>query len=71
VAENWPAGDQKEQDSDDKYVDPAAKPRVPKFSRRERFADAATHEPIARRGRFANRMWAALLGARHHQSATK
>ena len=46
IAETWPAGDQKEQDSDDKYVDPAAKVRVPKFSRREAFADAATRLTI-------------------------
>ena len=62
IAETWPAGDQKEQDSDDKYLDPAAKPRVPKFSRREAFADAATHEnPLLARA-FVNRMWAALTG---------
>ena len=62
IAETWPGGDQKEQDSDDKYVDPAAKPRVPKYSRREAFADAATHEnPLLARA-FVNRMWAALTG---------
>ena len=62
VPETWPAGDQKEADSDDKYVDPAAKPRVPKFSRREAFADAATHDnPLLSRA-FVNRMWAALIG---------
>jgi mono/diheme cytochrome c family protein len=57
-----PGGDQKESDSDDKYVDPKAKVRVPKFSRRETFADAATQEnPLLARA-FVNRMWAALLG---------
>lgn len=62
LAENWPAGDQKEQDSDDKYVDPAAKPKVPKFSRREALADAATTDnPLLARA-FVNRMWAALTG---------
>ena len=62
VPENWPAGDQKEEDSDDKYVDPAASPRVPKFSRREAFADAATRDnPLLARG-FVNRLWAVLLG---------
>jgi hypothetical protein len=62
VAESWPAGDTKEEDSDDKYVDPKAKVRVPKFSRREAFADVATHEnPLLARA-FVNRMWAALLG---------
>ena len=62
VPETWPAGDQKEQDSDDKYVDPKAKPRVPKYSRREAFADAATRDnPLLARA-FVNRMWSVLLG---------
>ena len=62
VPENWPAGDQKEEDSDDKYVDPDASPRVPKFSRREAFADAATRDnPLLARG-FVNRLWAVLIG---------
>ena len=62
LPETWPAGDQKDEDSDDKYVDPKAKPRVPKFSRREAFADAATHDnPLLARA-FVNRMWAALFG---------
>jgi mono/diheme cytochrome c family protein len=62
LAENWPAGDQKETDSDDKYVDAKAKVRVPKYSRREAFADAATTDnPLLARA-FVNRMWAALTG---------
>lgn len=62
VEETWPDGDQKEEDSDDKYVDPSAKIRVPKFSRREAFADAATQDnPLLARA-FVNRMWAALMG---------
>ncbi|MEK0448130.1 MAG: hypothetical protein RL088_398 [Verrucomicrobiota bacterium] len=62
IAETWPAGDKKEDDGDDKYVDPKAKVRVPKTSRREAFADAATNEnPLLARA-FVNRMWAALLG---------
>ncbi len=62
IAETWPAGEQKEQDGDDKYVDPAAKPRVPKFSRREAFAEAATTgNPLLARA-FVNRMWAAFIG---------
>ena len=62
VAETWPAGDKKEDDSGDKYVDAAAKVRVPKFSRREAFADAATHDnPLLARA-FVNRMWATLTG---------
>ncbi len=61
VEEARPAGG-KEEDSPDKYVDPAAKVKVPKFSRREAFADAATAEnPLLARS-FVNRMWAALLG---------
>jgi len=62
LPENWPAGDQKEEDSDDKYVDPTASPRVPKFSRREAFADAATRgNPLVARS-FVNRFWAVLIG---------
>jgi mono/diheme cytochrome c family protein len=62
VPETWPDGDKKEEDADDKYLDPKAKVRVPKFSRREAFADAATHEnPLLARA-FVNRMWAVLLG---------
>jgi mono/diheme cytochrome c family protein len=62
VDEPRPAGDQKESDSDDNYVDPKAKPRVPKFSRREAFADAVTQDsPLLARA-FMNRTWAALLG---------
>lgn len=62
VPESWPEGDKKEDDSDDKYLDPKARVRVPKFSRREAFADAATSEnPLLARA-FVNRMWASLLG---------
>lgn len=62
VAESRPAGDQKEKDGDDQYVDPKAKVKVPKFSRREAFADAATHEnPLLSRA-FVNRMWAVFAG---------
>ena len=62
IEEARPASDQKERDSDDNYVDPKAKPRVPKFSRREAFADAVTQDnPLLARA-FVNRMWAALLG---------
>jgi Protein of unknown function (DUF1549)/Protein of unknown function (DUF1553)/Planctomycete cytochrome C len=56
------SGDAKDKDSDDKYVDAKAKARVPKFSRREAFADAATRgNPLLARA-FVNRMWAVLLG---------
>ncbi len=57
-----PEAEQKEEDKDDKYIDPAAKIRVPKISRREGFADLATHDnPLLARA-FVNRMWAALMG---------
>jgi hypothetical protein len=62
VAENRPDDGQQEEDRDDRYVDPAAKPRVPKFSRREAFAAAATTgNPLLARA-FVNRLWAVLLG---------
>lgn len=62
VPETWPAGGKEEKDNDDNYVDPKAKVRVPKYSRREAFADAATHDnPLLARA-FVNRMWAALIG---------
>ena len=62
LPETWPAGDGKEQDADDKYVDATAKVRVPKYSRRAALADAATQDnPLLARA-FVNRMWAALLG---------
>jgi hypothetical protein len=62
VPETWPAGGKEEKDNDDNYLDPKAKVRVPKYSRREAFADAATHDnPLLARA-FVNRMWAALLG---------
>lgn len=62
VPETWPAGGKEEKDKDDNYVDPKAKVRVPKYSRREAFAEAATHDnPLLARA-FVNRMWAALLG---------
>ncbi|HWB05182.1 MAG TPA: DUF1549 domain-containing protein [Verrucomicrobiales bacterium] len=61
VAETRPDGG-KENDSPDKYVDASAKVKVPKFSRREAFAEAATDgNPLLARA-FVNRMWAALLG---------
>jgi hypothetical protein len=62
VEEAWPAGDQKEEDSDDNYVDASARVRVPKYSRREAFADAATRDnPLLARA-FVNRTWAARTG---------
>jgi mono/diheme cytochrome c family protein len=62
VKEDRPAADQKEEDTDDKYLDPKAEVRVPKFSRRAAFADAATGDnPLLARA-FVNRMWLAFLG---------
>jgi mono/diheme cytochrome c family protein len=62
VNEDRPGPDQKEDDSDEKYVDPKAKPRVPKFSRRVAFAQAATVEnPLLARA-FVNRLWSVFLG---------
>ena len=62
VAENRPEDGSPEADSDEKYLDPAAQPRVPKFSRREAFAAAATSgNPLLARA-FVNRLWAVLLG---------
>ena len=62
VPEARPGPDDKESDSDDKYVDPTTSPKVPKISRRAAFAEAATTDnPLLARA-FVNRMWAALLG---------
>src|SRR5262249_46614364 len=62
IDETRPTAEQKEADSDDKYLDPKAKVRVPKFSRREAFAEAATCDnPLLARA-FVNRMWSLLLG---------
>jgi mono/diheme cytochrome c family protein len=62
IEEVRPGGDEKEKDSDDNYEDPKAKARVPKFSRREVFADAVTRDnPLLARA-FVNRMWAVFLG---------
>jgi hypothetical protein len=62
LSETWPASDQKQEDSDDQYLDPKAKVRVPKYSRREAFAELATHEnPLLARA-FVNRMWSVLFG---------
>lgn len=62
LPETWPAGDKEEKDNPDKYVDPKAKVRVPIYSRREAFAEAATQgNPLLARA-FVNRTWAALMG---------
>lgn len=62
IEETRPPDGEKEKDSDDNYVDPQAKVRVPKFSRREAFARAATCDnPLLARA-FVNRMWSVFLG---------
>ena len=62
VPETRPAADDKETDSDDKYVDAGASPKVPKFSRRAAFAELATTDnPLLARA-FVNRLWAVLMG---------
>jgi hypothetical protein len=62
MEEPWPVGDEKPQDRDDDYIDPGAKAKVPKYSRRAAFAELATKEnPLLARA-FVNRMWATLLG---------
>lgn len=62
VDEARPAADAKEEDRDGLYEDPKAKVRVPKFSRRGAFAEAATrNNPLLARA-FVNRMWAVFFG---------
>jgi hypothetical protein len=62
VHEPWPEKGEQQEDSDDNYVNPQAQVKVPKFSRREAFADlAAEDNPLLARA-FVNRMWATLLG---------
>ena len=69
VAEKRPAEGAKEEDSDDNYIVPPLKGKgppkraaVPKFSRRQIIADAATRDnPLLARA-FVNRMWGLLMG---------
>jgi mono/diheme cytochrome c family protein len=62
VEEAWPSDGEQQQDSHDNYVDPHAKAKIPKFSRRAAFAELATNDnPLLARA-FVNRMWATLLG---------
>ena len=62
LPEVWPGGETKEKDGPELYEDAKAAVRVPKYSRREAFAEAATQEnPLLARA-FVNRMWAALTG---------
>ncbi len=62
LPETRPADGAAEEDAGDKYVDPAASPRVPKASRRAAFAAAATEGNPALARAFVNRVWAVLLG---------
>jgi mono/diheme cytochrome c family protein len=51
-----------DEDTPDRYVDPNARVKVPKFSRRAMFAEAATRDnPLLARS-FVNHTWAILLG---------
>ena len=69
IPERIPAADEKEVDSPDKYRDTPGKdgqkaqgPSIPRFSRREAFAEAVTNDnPLLARA-FANRIWAYLMG---------
>lgn len=69
VAEKVPGADEKEVDAPELYLVPPAKagekawgPAVPKFSRREAFADSVTRDnPLLARA-FVNRMWAKYMG---------
>jgi hypothetical protein len=69
VAEERPSDGAGDQDAQDRYVVPPSKNRrnpdraaVPRFSRRQALADAATHDnPLLARA-FVNRMWALLVG---------
>jgi hypothetical protein len=62
IEETRPAPDAKQDDTPDGYVDPKAKVKVPKFSRRAALADAATIDnPLLARS-FVNHAWAILFG---------
>jgi mono/diheme cytochrome c family protein len=59
IEEPRPATDE---DAPDRYVDPNARVKVPKFSRRAMFAEAATRDnPLLARS-FVNHTWALLMG---------
>jgi hypothetical protein len=69
VAEKVPGANDKEVDSPDLYVVPPTptgkkphSPAVPKFSRREAFADSVTHDNPQLATAFVNRLWADLMG---------
>jgi hypothetical protein len=69
VPEKAPGANEKEIDNPDLYVVPppsaekkAHSPAVPKFSRREAFADAVTRDNPQLARAFVNRLWALLMG---------
>lgn len=62
IAETRPAPEAKEEDPAEGYVDPAAKVRIPKFSRRAALAEAATTDNPRLAAAFVNRMWAVFFG---------
>jgi hypothetical protein len=86
VPEKVPEPNAKEVDSPDLYAVPPAKegqkahgPAIPKFSRREAFAESVTHDNPQLARAFVNRLWADLMGrgivhpadqidSRHHAS---
>ncbi|WP_394796626.1 DUF1553 domain-containing protein [Armatimonas sp.] len=65
ISERVPAANEKEMDKPELYLVPPGTARtaaVPKFSRRESFADSVTKEnPLLARA-FVNRIWAKLMG---------
>lgn len=62
IEEARPPADAKQEDAPDAYVDSAAAVKVPKFSRREALAEAATLDnPLLARS-FVNHTWALLMG---------
>lgn len=70
VPEKVPGANEKEVDSPDLYIVPPAPdkdkkahaPSVPKFSRREAFANSVTRDNPQLARAFANRLWALLMG---------
>lgn len=53
---------QKDEDTPDRYVDPNAAVKVPKFSRRATFAEASTRDNALLARSFVNHTWAILMG---------
>lgn len=53
---------EKDEDTPDRYVDPDATVKIPKFSRRAAFAEIATRENSLLARSFVNHTWAILLG---------